>query len=69
MIASGAIMVAGMAAARTLLDQIDDQYLVGPVPYAPYFFMGAGVGVIAVGGYLISISGRRAHYNNLDDLR
>lgn len=69
LLASGAVMVAGMTIGTTMLDRIDDQYLVGPMPYAPYFFLGAGVGVIAVGGYLLAISGKRAHYSNLDDLR
>ncbi|HEY7506313.1 MAG TPA: hypothetical protein VH621_01780 [Nitrososphaera sp.] len=68
LIATGAIMLSGMAVAHTMLPKIDDQYIVGAVGYAPYFFMGAGAGVAAVGGYLIVISGRRAHYTNLDDL-
>jgi len=69
LIAAGVIMMAGMAVAITMLPNIDDQYIVGAVGYAPYFFLGAGAGVMAVGGYLLAISGRRAHYTNLDDLR
>jgi hypothetical protein len=61
-------MMAGMAVATLMLPKIDDQYIVGAVGYAPYFFLGAGAGVAAVGGYLLAISGRRAHYTNLDDL-
>jgi hypothetical protein len=62
-------MIAGMAIGATvMLPRIDEQYLAGAMPYAPYFFMGAGAGVAAVGGYLLAISGRRARYSNLDDL-
>lgn len=68
LIAAGVIMMAGMAVATDMLPKIDDQYIVGAVGYAPYFFLGAGAGVAAVGGYLLAISGRRAHYTNLDDL-
>jgi hypothetical protein len=68
LIAAGVIMIAGMVVGTFMLQRIDDQYLVGAVPYAPYFFMGAGVGIAAVGGYLLAISGRRARYSNLDDL-
>ncbi len=66
---SGIIMIAGMAIGTTMLVRIDDQYLVGTMPFAPYFFLGSGVGVAAVGGYLLAVSGRRAHFSNLDDLR
>ena len=69
MIAAGIVMIAGMAVGTTMLPKIDDQYLPGPVAAAPYFFMAAGAGMTAVGGYLLAISGRRAHYTNLDDLR
>jgi hypothetical protein len=68
LLAAGVIMIAGMAIGIDMLPRIDDQYLVGAMPYAPYFFMGAGAGVAAVGGYLLAISGRRARYSNLDDL-
>ena len=68
LIAAGVIMMVGMAVGILILPKIDDQYIVGAVGYAPYFFMGAGAGVAAVGGYLLAISGRRTHYTNLDDL-
>lgn len=69
LIAAGIVMIAGMAVGTTMLPKIDDQYLPGPVAAAPYFFMAAGAGMTAVGGYLLAISGKRAHYTNLDDLR
>lgn len=68
LLAAGIVMVAGMVVGTTMLERIDEQYLVGAMPYAPYFFMGAGAGVMAVGGYLLAISGRKARYSNLDDL-
>lgn len=69
LLASGVVMVAGMAVGTIMLERVDDQYLVGTVPYVPYFFIAAGAGVIGVGGYLVAISGKRARYSNLDDLR
>ncbi|MCI0558540.1 MAG: hypothetical protein MN733_08600 [Nitrososphaera sp.] len=69
LIAAGIIMVAGMEVATTMVPRIDEQYIVGAVDVAPYFFIGTGSGMAAVGGYLLAISGRRAHYTNLDDLR
>ena len=68
LLAAGIVIVAGMIIGTTMLERIDEQYMVGAMPYAPYFFMGAGVGVAAVGAYLLAISGRRARYSNLDDL-
>jgi hypothetical protein len=69
LLGAGVIMVAGMVIGTDMLARIDEQYIVGAMAYAPYFFMAAGAGVLAVGGYLIAISGRRARYTNLDDLR
>ena len=64
----GVMMIAGMVASLQLLARIPDQYVVGVVGVAPYFFMAAGVGMAAVGGYLIAAT-RRRQVNNLDDLR
>jgi hypothetical protein len=69
LIASGIIMIAGMAAGIPMLARIPDQYVVGVVGVAPYFFMAAGAGVVAVGGYLIAASKRRHISSDLDDLR
>jgi hypothetical protein len=66
LIAAGIVMVAGMVIGTSMLERIDEQYLVGAMPYAPYFFIGAGAGMAAVGAYLLAISGRRARYSNLD---
>ncbi len=69
LISSGILMIAGMAAGIPLLARIPDQYIVGVVGFVPYFFMAAGAGVAAVGGYLIAASKRRPISSDLDDLR
>lgn len=69
LIASGIIMIAGMVAGIPLLTRIPAQYVVGVVGVAPYFFMAAGAGVAAVGGYLLAASKRRPIKSDLDDLR
>jgi hypothetical protein len=69
LIASGILMIAGMVAGLPLLARIPSQYVVGVVGYAPYFFMAAGAGVAAVGGYLIAATKRRSVSSDLDDLR
>lgn len=69
LIASGIIMIAGMVAGIPILARIPDQYVVGVVGVAPYFFMAAGAGIAAVGGYLIAATKRRPISSDLDDLR
>ena len=69
LLAGGIIMIAGMAASLPLLARIPEQYVVGTVGYVPYFFIAAGVGMAAVGGYLVAASKRRPISSNLDDLR
>jgi hypothetical protein len=69
LVASGIIMIAGMVAGIPILARIPDQYVVGVVGYVPYFFMAAGAGMAAVGGYLIAATKRRPISSDLDDLR
>ncbi len=69
LLAGGIIMIAGMVASLQLLSRIPDQYIVGVVGVAPYFFVATGVGVTAVGGYLLVASKRSRQISNLDDLR
>ena len=69
LIASGIIMIAGMVAGLPILARIPGQYVVGVVGVAPYFFMAAGAGITAVGGYLIAATKRRPISSDLDDLR
>ncbi len=68
LLASGITMIAGMAAGLQLLTKIPDQYVVGVVGVVPYFFMAAGAGVAAVGGYLVAATKRRPIRSDLDDL-
>jgi len=67
-IAAGIVMIAGMFAAVPMLERIDDQYIVGVVGAAPYFFMAAGIGMMAVGGYVIAATKRKRIRSDLDDL-
>ncbi|MDQ3872646.1 MAG: hypothetical protein M3258_03430 [Thermoproteota archaeon] len=76
LIASGLILIVGMAIGVTMIPRIQAQYIVGGAGAAPYIFMPAGVGVVAVGGYMLAISqtrtrSRRAHVTSrdMDDLR
>jgi hypothetical protein len=69
LIASGIIMIAGMVAGIPILARIPEQYVVGVVGVAPYFFMASGAGIAAVGGYLIAATKRKPISSDLDDLR
>jgi hypothetical protein len=69
LIAAGVVMIAGMVAGIPMVAKIPSQYVVGVVGVTPYFFIGAGAGVAAVGGYLIAATKRRPIRSDLDDLR
>lgn len=69
LVAAGVIMIVGTVAGIPILARIPDQYVVGVVGIAPYFFMAAGAGVAAVGGYLVAATKRRPISSDLDDLR
>ena len=69
LVAAGVIMIAGMVAGIPMVAMIPSQYIVGVVGVTPYFFIGAGAGVTAVGGYLIAATKRRPIRSDLDDLR
>ncbi|MEO9363182.1 MAG: hypothetical protein ABI348_04705 [Nitrososphaera sp.] len=70
LIASGAIMLAGMIASSSLLPNIHRQYLEGGgVSAVPYIFMAAGAGMIGIGAYLTVVSKKSRYAGNLDDLR
>jgi hypothetical protein len=69
LLAAGIVITAGMIAGIPMLQEIPNQYVVGAVGVAPYFFIAAGVGVTAVGGYLLAMSRKKKISNSLDDLR
>jgi hypothetical protein len=69
LVAAGVVMIAGMVAGIPMVAMIPSQYIVGVVGVTPYFFIGAGAGVTAVGGYLIAATKRRPIRSDLDDLR
>ena len=58
-IAGGAIMFAGMAIANTLVEDIDESYLVFAVTITPPLFMGVSIPVMITGGLLFKIKKKR----------
>jgi hypothetical protein len=75
LIATGIIIVVGMAIGITMVPKIQAQYVVGGVAIVPYIFMPAGAGVVGIGGYMVAVSQirrRRTRHitsRDLDDLR
>jgi hypothetical protein len=70
LIATGIILIAGMSIGVTMVPRIQSQYIVGAVAVTPYIFMGAGAGVVGIGGYMFAVSQKRhIHSRDLDDLR
>ena len=75
LIATGLILVAGMAFGITMIPKIQTQYVVGGVGAAPYIFMPAGAGIVGIGGYMLVMAQlrrrRRTHITSrdVDDLR
>lgn len=67
--AAGIVMIAGMAAATTLVARIPDQYIVGGIDSAPNLFMAAGAGIAGVGAYLAARSGKRFSHDDLERFR
>jgi len=54
-IASGVILFVGMLIARSLIDSIDQAYLIGTVIITPPLFMGVSIPVIIVGVILFRV--------------
>jgi len=54
-IASGVILFVGMLIAQSLIDSIDQAYLVGTVIITPFLFMGVSIPVIIFGVILFRI--------------
>jgi hypothetical protein len=68
LIASGIVMMAGMAAVLPLIPRIPSQYVVGGVDTLPYAFIPIGAAISAVGG-LLAVMSKKREARNLDDLR
>ena len=58
-ISGGAILLVGMFVAQTLLDSIDDVYLVQAVTITPPLFMIVSIPVMIVGAVLLRVKKRR----------
>ena len=58
-ISGGAILLVGMFIAQTLLDSIDDVYLVQAVTITPPLFMVVSIPVIIVGAVLLRVKKKR----------
>jgi hypothetical protein len=56
LLSSGVILIIGMFAARFLYTKISPTFVVTSVILVPNFFIIAGLGVLALGGYLLFIS-------------
>ncbi len=69
LIGSGIIMAAGMIVAASMVPHIQRQYVVGGIDAAPYIFIAGGIGIIAVGGYLVAKPQKKFARSDLDDLR
>ncbi len=54
-ITSGVILFVGMLIAQSLIDSIDQAYLIGTVIITPYLFMGVSIPVIIVGVILFRV--------------
>ena len=54
-IASGVILFVGMLIAQSIIDSIDQAYLIGTVIITPYLFMGVSIPVIIVGVILFRV--------------
>jgi len=58
-IAGGAIMIAGMGVAYSMLDDIKEVYLIDAVTLTPPIFMVVGVAVVIAGSFLFKIKQKR----------
>jgi len=58
-IAGGVILIAGMGVAYTMLDDINELYLIEVVTITPPIFMVVGVVVVVIGSFLLKIKQMR----------
>ena len=68
LVASGAVIMAGMAYVTTLVPRIQTQYVTGGIDILPYVFLPIGAGVSGL-GVLLALTSKKRETRNLDDLR
>lgn len=67
LISTGVILIAGMSTARIVFSKINALYVIGGLDIVPVIFIIGGIGVVAVGGYLLNTS-KKARRNLKDKL-
>lgn len=67
LISTGIILIAGMSTARIVFSKINALYVIGGLDIVPVIFIIGGIGVVAVGGYLLNTS-KKARRNLKDKL-
>ena len=65
LITTGIIFIAGMSAARIVFSKINALFVIAGLDLVPIFFIIGGIGVAALGGYLLMTSKRARR--NLED--
>jgi hypothetical protein len=65
LIATGIIFIGGMSAARIVFSKINASFVIAGLDLVPIFFIICGIGVVAVGGYLLMTSKKARR--NLED--
>jgi hypothetical protein len=67
LISTGIILIAGMSAARILSSKINALFVVAGLDLVPVIFIIGGIGIVAVGGYLLNTS-KKARRNLKDKI-
>jgi hypothetical protein len=65
LIATGIILIGGMSAARIALSKINSSFVIAGMDLVPVLFILGGLGIAALGGYLL-VTSKRAR-RNLED--
>jgi hypothetical protein len=67
LISTGVILIAGMSVARIVFSKINALFVIAGLDLVPVIFIVGGIGVLAVGGYLL-MSSMRARRNLEDEI-
>jgi hypothetical protein len=67
LISTGIILIAGMSAARILSSKISALFVAAGLDLVPVIFIIGGIGIVAVGGYLLNTS-KKARRNLKDKI-